>query len=486
MLTDVRRPNILLITTDQQRCDTLACFGNPHAVSPHLDQLAREGVLFEQAYTSSPVCMPARSSLLTGVHAPIHGAIENGIARRTHLTVYPDLLKGAGYSTILVGKAHFGPMPEGFDIRCVVGEKFAKRDDPWSEMLRAHGLARPTAYPHAIPEELFMDAFLVDQAIRAIGTTVEARRGPFFAHCSLVSPHEPHDPPGRWAEVYRDRPLPPLNYREGELHQHPTHMHDVLGLRHRADIPALFPEGRPDLAAIDEDRRRYYGLAAYCDEQIGRLLRFLDTAGLRDDTLVIFTTDHGTTLFDHGFCDKHNYYDPAWRVPLLIRLPGILPAGARRDFAVWTDLAPTILAAAGLACSTMQGFDLLTPLARNEPSPRRCAVGTLYKSCAVATGRWKLEYYFEEADGRLFDRRGDPQEQDNLYDSGDHRVVRDELLTALLAWRGDLTDVQALQDGTSGGGPIAAFAAAHTRGLTGLDAERRLGDRLAGLDARTA
>ena len=131
----------------------------------------------------------------------------------------------------------------------------------------------------------------------------------------------------------------------------------------------------------------------------------------------------------------------------------------------------------------MQGFDLLTPLACDEPSPRRCAVGTLYKSCAVATGCWKLEYYFEEAGGRLFAPRDDPQEQDNFYESAARRGVRDELLTALLAWHGDPTDVQALQEGTSGGGPIAAFAAAHTRGLTGLDAERRLGDRLAGLDA---
>lgn len=486
MSNDPQRPNILLITTDQQRCDTLACYGNRHALSPHLDRLASEGVLFGQAHTASPVCLPARSSLLTGVHAPIHGAIENGIARRSHLTTYPDLLKAAGYGTILVGKAHFGPMPDGFDTRCVVGEKFARQDDPWSAMLREHGLTHPTRFPHAIPEALFMEAFLVDRTIGAIEDVVAAGQGPFFAHCSLVSPHEPHDPPGRWAEVYRERPLPPLNYREGELERHPAHLHDILGLRRRADIPDLFPDGRPDLATIDEERRLYYGLAAYCDDRIGRLLRFLDDADLRDNTLVIFTADHGTTLFDHGFCDKHNYYDSSWRVPLILRLPGVLPAGARRDFAIWTDLAPTILAAAGLACPTMQGFDLLTPLARDEPSPRRCAVGTLYKSCAVATGRWKLEYYFEEGRGRLFDRRDDPQEQADRYDSADHRAVRDELLTALLAWRGDLTDVQSLQEATTGGGPIAAFAAAHTRGLTGLDAERRLGERLADLDARTA
>lgn len=481
-----RRPNILLITTDTQRCDTLACLGNPHALSPHLDRLAREGVLFDNAHTSSPVCMPARSSLLTGVHTPVHGAIENGIARHEHLTVFPDLLKTAGYTNIMVGKTHFGPLPDSFDVHHVVGEKNAQRDDPYAEHLRRHGYQRPAAYPHPVPPELFMEAFLVDTTMRELDRAVAEDKGPFFAFCSLVSPHAPLDPPGRWGEVYRDRPLPPLNYQQGEAGRHPAHLHQVLGVARPDDERAPFRDGRPDMAAIDERRRRYYGLAAYCDDQIGRLLRYLDEAGLREETLVIFSSDHGTQLFDHGFDDKHNWYDASWRVPLIMSLPGTLPAGERRDFAIWNDLTATILAAAGIACPTVQGFDLFTPLTRGERSPRRCAVATLYKSCALATRRWKLEYYFEEGRGRLFDRHADPQEQRDLYDDPAYRELRAELLAALLTWRSDLSDVQWLRDNTVGGGPIANIAARHTRAMQGIDAEQRLNDRVEYLDVRTA
>ncbi len=106
--------NILLITTDSQRWDSLHCMGSEFAISPHLDRLASEGVLFENAHTSSPVCMPARCSLMTGVHAHVHGSIENGFHRHTHLPMLPDLLKAQGYHTIMVGKTHFDPVPESF------------------------------------------------------------------------------------------------------------------------------------------------------------------------------------------------------------------------------------------------------------------------------------------------------------------------------------------------------------------------------------
>lgn len=476
-------PNILLITTDTQRCDTLAHLGNPHALSPHLDRLAHEGVSFTNAHTASPVCLPARSSLLTGVHTPVHGAIENGITRHDHLTVFPDLLAAAGYTNLMIGKTHFGPMPASFAVQCVVGEKNSRLDDPYDDHLRQHGYTRPQTYPHDVPASLFMDAFLVDTTIAAIRDVEAADRGPWFAFCSLVSPHEPLDAPGAWGDAYRDRPLPPLNYRAGEEATHPAHLHAVLGLGRRDDKEQPFRDGHPDMVTIDAHRRRYYGLAAYCDAQIGRLVDALDRMGLRENTLVIFSSDHGTELFDHGFYDKHNYYDESWRVPLILRMPGTLPVGEQRDFAIWTDLPATILAAVGIACPTMQGFDLFTPLTRGEASPRRCAVGTLYRSCALATRRWKLEYYFEEGRGRLFDRHADPCEQDDLYNAPAHRAVCDALVAALLAWRSDLVDVQWLQEHTEGGGPIAQIVGAHTRGLRGTDAERRLQERVSNLDA---
>lgn len=483
------RPNILLITTDTSRTDTLGCYGSPYAVSPNLDRLAAEGVLFEQAHTPSPVCMPARCSLLTGVHTPVHGCIENGLARRTDLAVFPDLLKEAGYTNIMVGKTHFGPVPDSFDVQDILqGGKGVEGDDGYGRHLRAHGFGRATSHPNPVPEELFLEAYLVDRTIEEV-ERARLTGSPFFAFCSMLSPHGPLDPPGAWAHLFDDRPLPVLNVVPGEVTTHPLHQRRLLGhVGREQDLPG-FTGGVPDMEWIDQRRRLYYGLAAYCDAQIGRLLQYLDRSGLRENTLVIFTSDHGTLLFDHGFDDKHSYYDASWRVPLLMRLPGVLPEGERRGFAIWNDLTATVLAAAGAELPSAQGFDLFTPLAEGRESPRWYAVGTLYKSCAVATRRWKLEYDIEERTGRLFDRVADPLEQHDRYGEAGHRDVRDGLLHALLSWRADLTDVEFLRrrTGEAGdggpGGHVATRLAGYRRALRGTDAEQRLGDDLARLGA---
>ena len=483
-------PNILLITTDTSRCDTLACYapstGYAHAISPNLDRLAREGIVFDQAHTSAPVCMPARCSLLTGVHTPIHGCIENGVNRLTHLTTFPDLLAEAGYRNIMVGKTHFGPVPDSFHVQHVLkGGKVSSGDDFYTRHLHAHGHERVSRHPNPIPEEHFLETFLVDTTIREIDEHVSQRaEQPFFAFCSMISPHGPLDPPGAWASVYNDRPLPPLNYVPGEAARHPQHLRDLVGLSDGADRLPTLPDGAPNMAAIDAHRRLYYGLAAYCDAQIGRLITFLDERGLRENTLVIFTSDHGVTLYDHGFHNKHHFYDEAWRVPLIVSQPGALPQGERRDFAIWNDLTATILGAAGTGFPSLQGFELYTPLTRGEASPRRCAVSALYRAIALATQRWKLEYYPEEQRGRLFDRLNDPREQTDLYASPAHRDVRDALLQALLSWRAELADVEWLHANTTGNAKVAGRAAAHTHALRGTDAEQRLNEAADRIDAR--
>jgi arylsulfatase A-like enzyme len=479
------RFNVLLITTDTSRCDTLSVYGNPHALSPNLDRLAAEGVVFDQAHTPAPVCMPARCSLLTGTHTPVHGCIENGVARRDGLTLFPDLLAEAGYRNIMVGKTHFGPVPDSFHVQHVLrGEKSADNDDFYGRHLRSHGYSRATSHPNPVPEELFSEAFLVDTTIREIDRAVsEDASRPFFAFMSLLSPHGPVDPPGRWATAYTGE-LPALNYVDGEERQHPRHLRFLVGLDERDRVPRR-ADGSPDYEEIDAQRRLYYGLAGYCDAQIGRLLAWLDARGLREKTLVIFTSDHGQQYYAHGFNDKHTYYDESWRIPLLMRLPGVLPAGERRRFALWTDLTATILAAAGLSCGTVQGFDLLGPLSRGDASPRRCAVSHLYRACGLATERWKLEYGLEDGIGRLWDRVDDPAEQRDLWSSPDHRDVREAMTHALLRWRAELLDVQWLQEHTTGGGPVAIRAAAYTNSLRGTDAEAHLNERAVAIDARS-
>ena len=167
-----------------------------------------------------------------------------------------------------------------------------------------------------------------------------------------------------------------------------------------------------------------------------------------------------------------------------MRLPGVIKAGERRRFAMWNDLNATILAASGLASPTTQGFDLLGPLSRGEESPRRCAVSHLYKACALATERWKLEYGLEEGSRRLWDRVNDPLEQYDLWtDPRTPTTPRDE--TRFATWRSDLTDVQWLQEHKSGGGPVAVRRRRKHRLVSRYDAERRLNDRAEAIDARS-
>lgn len=463
------KPNILLITTDSQRWDSLRCMGSDFAKSPHLDRLASEGVLFEQGHTSSPVCSPARCSLMTGVHTPIHGCIENGIRRRDPMPMFTDVLKQAGYFNIMVGKTHFDPLPDSFDVVKKATEKGNNADDVYAQHIRSHGYDRVSRDPNPIPEHLFMDAFLADTAIAEMDKAVSQGEGPFFAFCSLISPHEPLDPPGNWATLYDDTDFPEINYTEGEIERFPLQLKQLLGLT--KDDSAHWLANKK---AMEKARKLYYGLAAYCDAQVGKLLDYLDRSGLRDNTLVIFTSDHGIQLYDHGFDDKHNYYDESWRVPFILSMPGTLPSGERREFAIWNDIPATILGAAGTDAPYIQGFDLFTPLSQRQPSPRKCAVATLYKSAALATRCWKLEYYFEERSGRLFDRIHDPKENTDLYNQPEYRHIRNEMVQALLHWRSDLSDVNALITSTGGGGPVARRISSHTLSMKGTDSESRL------------
>jgi arylsulfatase A-like enzyme len=504
-MNQTKRPNIVLITTDTQRWDTLHCMGSEFAKSPHLDRLASEGVLFTQGHTSSPVCSPARSCLMTGVHTPVHGCIENGIKRQTHFPVFPDFLKEQGYTNIMVGKCHFGPIPDSFDVVHETTEKGSDTNDAYAKFIRPLGYSRASSHPNPVPEELFMEAFLVDTSIRELERATAEDKGPFFLFCSMVSPHAPIDPPGRWAHLYDDVELPPINYTPGEIAGFPEHLKRLLGLSASGDEDGL-DAGDPNAAAgghgkgglkqlngpltaeqrarIDAHRKLYYGLAAYCDHQVGRLLDYLDRSGLWESTLIIFTSDHGQAMFDHGFDDKHNYYDESWRVPFIMSMPGTLPAGERRDFATWNDIPATILAAAGTECKSMQSLDLFTPLAQGEPSPRRCAVASLYKSAAFATARWKLEYYFEERRGRLFDRLNDPQERVDLFNDPAHSHVRQAMVEALLNWRSDIVDVKLLADSTAGGGPVAKRIAPHTKAMRGADSELRLNQAAVEIEER--
>lgn len=487
-----QRPNILLITSDQQRTDTLACYGNPHAVSPHLDRLAEQGVVFDQAHTNCPVCMPARTSLLTGVHTPVHGCLENGFARRNDLPTYPDLLSAAGYTCVVAGKTHFGPIPDGFTIRHdTLGEKNST-NGIWPEHLKTLGydlVREHITHDNPIPPGHYADAFIADRAMAGIDQAA-TQGGPWFCHCSLLSPHPPYDTPGEFASLFNDRPLPPVNYRLGETTNLPPQLRILLahaGDNHYDDplLRDVFHGQTLDHDALDRYRRLYYGMATYVDAQVGRLMAFLSERGWDRNTLVLFSSDHGHAGGDHGLHCKHSWYDCSWRVPLLMRWPGVLPAGQRDGFAMWTDLTATILAAAQVSAPFVQGFDLLTPLAEGGASPRRVAAACLLRSSALASTRWKYEFDHTTEHERLFDRLNDPKEQTDLAGAADHAPLCRQLRLVLLQWRAELIDLGHLQRRPMWSGKVGDRAKELVMQWRGSDADHRLGTAVSELDGWT-
>ena len=343
-----RRPNILFIGTDQQRTSTLGCYGNSWAHSPNIDRLASEGVRFTDAYTVSPVCSPSRTSVLTGVHIPIHGVYENGISKFDNvafMTPYFDVLKNASYATALIGKTHFSPVPASID-HC---DAHTGNSDMRGALTTAND---------------FLETYLVNQTMEWINNvTVANATQPWFVYTSMVSPHPPNwVPEGPWTTVYDNVTLPPINYQGDDIAALPWQTRMLLGLLGREhDDPPAFPHATPNMTFIDSPaanglqspngRYNYYTQAAYVDHEVGRLLAFLDRRHFTPNTLVIFASDHGTELFDHGINnDKHNFLDASLRVPLIMRLPGVLPRGGTQEFATTLDITATIVAtAAGYA-----------------------------------------------------------------------------------------------------------------------------------------
>ena len=489
-------PNILLFCTDTLRTDALRFMGNEHAISPNADRLASEGVWFDEAYTCSPVCSPARTSLLTGVYPPVHECLENGMGRRQDLGTFVDVLKTANYHTIMAGKQHFGPCPD-FDVVIT----------PTSEQLQNLSEAGQFSEDRSFDNEsqIIPDAVVVQETIDAIERAKESSR-PFFTFCSLNAPHVPLQPPTRWVKRFESFQLPEPNRTPKEEKVLPAHQRMLLGLGEPEQTIDGVPKSDPEYwvealgrsfdceyeSSIDALRRRYYAYAAYADELLGRVIDYLDRADLSRDTVVIFTTDHGQQYFDHGFNDKHCWYDESWRIPLIIRHTGTLEAAKSLHAVSWMDIAATLSGIAGAPWKCVQGYDLYGALRSESNWPRSCVPGVLFKSSALVTRRWKLEYYLEEGIGRLYDRENDPQERLDLWNDPTFERLRDDLLISLLRWRSDLTPVQRHQadllavpaSKQKGQTIVANRVAESVSGWKGTDAEERLSEAVRAAEER--
>ena len=469
------KPNVLWICTDQQRWDTLGCYGNDHVDTPHLDRLAAGGVLFERAFCQSPVCTPSRASFLTGRYPRTTRCRQNGQSIPADERLISRLLADAGYACGLSGKLHLSPchVSAAPVIERRIDDGYAEfhwshhpdQDWPTNEYgvwLRAQGKHYARApfrgsdhVEAGMPAELHQTTWCAQKAIEFIDAHADAET-PWLFSVNIFDPHHPFDPPPELLQRYLDRldaiPLP--DYVPGELDEKPAFQQ----IDHRGAYGgnAGFVYDAMDDADHRLVRAAYWAMCDLIDQQVGRMLDALDRTGQRENTIVIFMSDHGEMLGDHGIYLKGPYfYEPAVRVPLIVSWPGTIPGGRRvAEMVELTDLAPTLLDAAGLdRFPGMQGTSLW-PLLRDASAdaPPRADVYCEYynampwhrdptaQATMIRTDRHKLVAVHSLGTGELYDLEADAAETRNLWDDPEYREIKDALLTRLcdrMAWTVD-------------------------------------------------
>ena len=472
-----KRPNILFLCTDQQRYDALGCYGNRHIHTPAVDGLAREGVLFERCYVQNPVCAPSRASLMTGRYVHAHGLWANGVALPPAERLFSRALADDGYDCGLIGKLHLAACyrgrterrgDDGFRVfRWAHDPSHASPENDYHRWLAQH---HPDLYAAAaaqgpgrrghepvgfdtMPTEAHYSRWVGEQTIAFLREEREPDK-PFFLSVNFYDPHHPFTAPQEYLDRYDPAALPrPIGGPE-DLADRPP----ILAEASRASYAGLARGFAAHSAAeLQGVVAAYYAMVTLVDDEVRRILAALDELGLAEDTLVVFTSDHGELLGDHGLLLKGPMmYEGAVRVPLILRWPGRLPAGERRDDLVqWIDLCPTFLEAAGLDAAGAgplpgnQGLSLL-PLARGDVgAPTRGWALCEYRDSGhpyeppvhvtmLRRGRHKLNVYHgppasdRPRTGELYDLEADPHELRNLWHDAASAPTRDELLAFLL------------------------------------------------------
>ena len=429
-------PNILFIMTDDQRADALSLAGNKILKTPNMDRIGREGVRFANAFVINALCGPSRASILTGTYSHIHGVVSNGDGPGfrnqpglpDHVPTFVELLQRAGYYTGIVGKWHLRSVPEGFDSWVIFPGQGAYTDP----LMIANG-TRIRMRGHA-------DDVVGDQALTFLQERPQNQ--PFCLLYQFKSPHRNWWPAERFKNVFNDIEIPLPRTFEDKLEGRPEAVRKAeMAI---ADMPDFREQGvDPSLPASERARlnlqhlvKNYYRVLLSVDENVGRVLDFLDKNGLTENTIVIYTSDNGFFLGEHGMFDKRLMYEPSIRVPMLMRHPARIKASqAESRMVLNIDVAPTLLGMAGVPVAAhMQGRSWM-PLLESRPTAWRDAfmyefyeypgAHCVRKNRGLRTDRWKLIHYWEQPqEWELYDLRSDPDEMRNL--AGDPRYA-DEL-----------------------------------------------------------
>ena len=464
----MKRPNLLWICTDQQRYDTIGALGNRLVATPNTDRLVRSGVSFTRAYCQSPICTPSRASFLTGRYPSAVHVMGNG--NESFPPEAPELvtrtLANAGFDCGLIGKLHLASASGRIEPRTDDGYRYwqyshAPRDDweqghDYADWVRSKGeiLGNLIADRDGVPAELHQTTWCAEKTIEFI---TGERQGPWLASVNIYDPHPPFNPPRKYRDRFDRERMPGPLFAESDLEQQQRlaavdfqskgRRPDQLDIRNpltpKTPGPgAAAPPDNGDFA--DHDARTlqaaYYAMIELIDDRVGDIVEALEDSGQLEDTVVIFTSDHGEMLGDHGLIQKGcRFYEGLVRVPLIFSCPPRFRSDRRCDALVeLLDIAPTLLQLAGLEVpERMQGRSLL-PLLRGEEVEHRDFVRCeYYDALDLPDGtfatmyrdeRYKLVVYHGHDEGELYDLDEDPEEFENMWSEPEAQLLKLELM----------------------------------------------------------
>ena len=409
------RPNVLFILSDQHRFSDVGYAGNTAVATPNLDELSRAGARFDRAYANCPVCVPARGTLLTGLHALAHGAASNDLPIRTDVKSVADVLNDAGYRTAYVGKWHLGGVPRDqfIDKDRRLGFRYWRGRNCNHDYLNAYYDDDENVRHRIKGYEPFAQTELALEFLKNRGDA------PWALFLCFGTPHDPYLwlPEGE-AEALKE---PPLRENAREW----TEGGFIPGPGHHAH--GLAPGSGYRMEDLPRMLAGYYRHIEHIDECVGRVLGFLGENGLEDDTIVVYTSDHGDMLGSHGLTFKQWYFEESAHIPLVIRWPGRVEPGARAQLITIADLAPTLLGMIGLRfLGAVDGHDLSDCALRADG--RGADEAYLYSiiPChqawrreigswrALVRGNFKYAANEDETPLALYDLKCDPFEEHNL------------------------------------------------------------------------
>lgn len=441
--------NVLILMSDQHSRHYLGCYGNELVRTPNLDRIAAAGMLFENAYTPAPLCVPARMSFMTTRYPSANRVWTNGHILNSAIPTWAHAMGAAGYETALVGRMHFvgADHRHGFERR-PMGEYSAVY--PGADRLGGpqfkevpigtSGQTRISVECAGIGRNSYQafDEMAAEKTCEYLQEKRDGNGRPFAAVAGFVLPHCPFFAPRELFDYYYERVDVPQPTPE-ELAREPEAIRNYKKLR---GIDEPLPEERIRVA-----RAAYFGMCEYFDRQIGRILQKLDETGLSENTLVVYCSDHGEMAGEHGCWWKSSYYEGSAGVPLIARLPGVVPAGTRNPtICNLVDLGATVVEMAGSEeLPASDGHSLWTELRgeRNASRPEETfsehgPTRGEPPSRMIRRGPWKLFKYHDDTPPVLFNLEEDPQESRDLGTDATFSAVREGLLERLYkAWDPD-------------------------------------------------